>query len=109
MRFGLIIPLVAVLSACTAQTQDQIAQEAARKAVRPVLAEQFPGVPLEGAADCMIDNATASEIISLANDAAAGPTASTVEIVAEIAVRPDTIDCLINEGAALALAGGLTL
>lgn len=91
------------LAACTSATQDQLAQDAAKQAIRPVLAERFPGVPLEGATDCIIDNASAGELVSLGADAAAGPTASTVELVATIATRPDALDCLVREGAALAL------
>ena len=72
-----------------------------------MLAERFPGVPVEGATDCVIDNANAQEILSLAADSVTGPTASTVEIVARIVTRPGTIECLIEEGASLAVAGGL--
>ena len=87
-----------VLSACSSGVEDEIARDAARQAVRPVLAENFPGVPLEPATDCVIDNATAGEILSLAADAVTGPTASTVETVAVIISRPETIECLAVEG-----------
>ncbi len=75
--------------------------------MRPVLAERFPGVPLEGATDCVIDNASAQEILILGTDAVTGPTESTVEVVADIVKRPATLECLVAEGAALAVAGGL--
>lgn len=93
------------LAAC-AVNQDTLAREAARQAIRPVLAERFPGVPLEPATDCLIDNATANEIVVLAADAVTGPTASTVEMVTRIVQRPATIECLVREGAALALVRG---
>ena len=38
-----------------------LARDAARTAVRPVLESRFPGVPLEPATDCVIDNATFEE------------------------------------------------
>ena len=86
------------LLACSPAAQDALARDAARQAVRPVLAEQFPGVPLEPATDCIIDNASSSEIFALAADAITGPTASTVQIVTDIISRPDTITCLATEG-----------
>ena len=98
MRFGLVFGFVAI-AACTVQQQDEIARNAAKQATKPVLAEQFPGVPLEQSVDCVIDNATADEILTLAADAVTGPTASTAEMVAGIAVRPGTIECFA-EGAA---------
>lgn len=101
-RFALVFLLTA---ACTAEMQDELARDAAKNAVRPVLAERFPGIPLEPATDCIIDNATANEILTLAADAVTGPTASTVEIVGEIATRPDTITCLAREGLPVLLSG----
>ena len=102
----LALVAIIVLAACTAQQQDTLARDAAKQAVRPVLAERFPGVPLDGATDCIIDNANAQEILSLAADAVTGPTASTVEIVARVATRPETVECLIREGAAHAVIMG---
>jgi len=89
---------VVMISACTQEIQDDLAQDAAKRAVRPVLEERFPGVPLEPATDCIIENATAQEILSLAADSVTGPTASTVEIVLNVTGRPDTIRCLAEEG-----------
>lgn len=88
------------LMAC-ADMQDQIARDAARATVRPVLAERFPGVPLEPASDCVIDNASATEITRLAV-AAAQPTVSpeTQALVVEIATRPETMRCLMTDGLA---------
>ena len=96
MRWALLAILP--LAAC-AEVQDEIAREAARSAVRPALAERLPGVPLEPATDCIIDNATAGEILSLAADAARGqPDAGTVDTVLAIGTRPETITCLATEG-----------
>lgn len=97
MRIALLISAVA-LTACTAAQQDTLAQDAAKRAVRPVLAERLPGVPVEPATDCVIENATAQEILTLAADAVTGPTASTVEITTRILARPETIRCLAEDG-----------
>ena len=86
------------LTACTAAQQDDLARDAAKRQVRPILAERLPGIPLEPATDCVIDNASAQEILSLAADSVTGPTASTVEIVTRIISRPETIQCLATEG-----------
>ena len=103
---GLILSvLVAVLAGCGTQLQDELARDAAKNAVRPVLQDRLPGVPVEPATDCVIDNATASEILSLAADAVTGPNANTVEIVSDILVRPDTLTCLATEGLPTLLRG----
>lgn len=93
-----LVVIMLGLSACTTEMQDELARDAAKTAVRPVLEEKLPGVPVEPAVDCVIDNATAGELLSLAGDAVTGPTANTVEIVTDILARPDTIECLAVEG-----------
>lgn len=87
-----------LFAACTPQQQDELARDAAKNAVRPVIQQRLPGVPVEPATDCIIDNATAGEILSLAADAVTGPTANTVEIVSDILSRPETLTCLATEG-----------
>ena len=93
------------LAACTPAQQDELTRDAARTAIRPVLEENFPGIPLEPATDCVIDNASSRELLSLAADAVTGPTASTVEIVGRIVARPETITCLAEEGLSGLLLG----
>ena len=97
-RVLILLGIGLLLSACTEAARDDVARDAAKSAVRPVIADRFPGVPLEPSVDCIIDNATSREILSLAADAVTGPTASTVEIVSRIASRPETITCLATEG-----------
>lgn len=99
IRLALLAAPLALM-AC-ADMQDQIARDAARQTVRPVLAERFPGVPLEPASDCVINNASAGEITRLAL-AAGQPTVSpeTSALVVEIATRPETIRCLATDGLA---------
>ena len=98
MRHLFALAAALLIAACTPQQQDELARDAAKNAVRPVIQERLPGVPAEPATDCVIDNATASEILSLAADAVTGPTASTVEIVTRILSRPETLTCLATEG-----------
>ena len=87
-----------MLAACSPQVQDQIARDAARSTITPVLVERFPGVPLEPALDCVIDNASAVQIRALALDTVTGPTESTVQIVTDILSKPETVRCLAVEG-----------
>ena len=89
------------LAACDSATQDQIARNAAKSTVNRVVLERYPGVPVEPAINCIIDNATAQQIYALAADSVTGPTAATVEIVAGIVKQPDTVRCL----AAMTLTG----
>ncbi len=92
-------------AACTPQQQDELARDAAKQAVRPVIQDRLPGVPAEAATDCVIDNATAGEILSLAADAVTGPTANTVEIVSDILSRRETLTCLATKGLPPLLSG----
>lgn len=101
MRF-VLIALVAILglSGCVdSPAANYVAREAAKDAVRPILQRKLPGVPVEPAVNCVIDNATASEILSLAEDGVTGtPDDGTVQTVTSILGRRGTIDCLVNEG-----------
>ena len=95
---GALVASLIALVGCTTAQQDELTRDAARTAVRPVLERNFPGIPLEPATDCVIDNATSGELLSLAADAVTGPTANTVEIVSDIVARPGTITCLAETG-----------
>lgn len=88
------------LTACSPQTRDQVTRDAARTVIRPVVANQFPGVPLDPAIDCIIDNATSGELLALAADSVTGATAATTHTVATIATRPATLSCLASDGLA---------
>lgn len=96
MRLALAALLA--LAACSPQARDQVTRDAARAAIHPVVAERFPGVPLEQAIDCVIDNATSGELLGLAADSVTGPTAATTQTVATIATRPGTVRCLAADG-----------
>lgn len=92
--------ILATLPGCVSDMRDQVAREAAKSAVRPVLAKRFPGVPLEPAVNCVIDNATADEIITLARDGAlqGQVTPQAQRVVTTILLRPETIGCLAEDG-----------
>ena len=99
MRKLLLLTLaLPVLASCDAATQDQIARNAARSTVNKVVVQRFPGVPVEPALNCVIDNASANQIYALASESVTGPTQSSVEIVIEIVSKPETLTCLAAEG-----------
>lgn len=98
MRAALLLLGSLALAACDTPLADEIARDQARKAVNPVLAERFPGVPLEPATNCVIDNASASEIFQLARAGATTVAQTDVELIVEIATRPETIQCLLKDG-----------
>lgn len=95
---GVLSSIALAMAACTPQAQDQLARDAARSAITPVLVERFPGVPLEPALDCAINNASAPQIRALALDSVTGTTQSTVQIVTDILSKPETLRCLATEG-----------
>jgi hypothetical protein len=103
MRLILTSALAALtgLSACGDNgLADQLARKEAKDAVRPVLSQRFPGVPLEPATDCIIDNASAGEIFTLAKAGVTGLGPDETQLVVEIATRPETLECLLKDGLA---------
>lgn len=93
-----VLGLVLALAACNAQTQDELARSAARSTTSKVLAERLPGVPLQPAVDCVINNASAQQIYALAADSVTGPTESTLQVVTGILQKPETLTCLARNG-----------
>ena len=93
-----------LLAGCTAETQDAVARESAKSVVNSILASRFPGVPTAPVTDCVIDNATAGEILTLGSAALTGVTASTQSTVTTILQRPGTINCIATTGISGVLA-----
>lgn len=79
---------------CAALAQDatqDAAQTAATALITPMLDEIAPGAPGLALTGCVISNATAEEIATLA--AAAGPDGTVGALVTDILARQPTIDC----------------
>lgn len=103
---ALLLALPIALSACGDDgLADQLAREQARNAINPVLAQRFPGVPLEPASNCIINEASASEIFRLAKAGTVGLSPEDTQLVVDIATRPDTIKCLLESGITPLLSG----
>ncbi|SNR46666.1 hypothetical protein [Puniceibacterium sediminis] len=97
-RLVLLVLLPLMLIACTAESQDQLARGAARSTTSKILAQRLPGVPLQPAVDCVINNANSQQILALAADSVTGPTESTYQVVSGILQKPETLRCLAAEG-----------
>ena len=84
---------------------EEVARDQARDVVDPIVAEKFPGVPVKPVTDCVIDNATFQEILTLAAAAGTGNNIKAVEVVGDIVTRPETIKCIAVKGLPALLQG----
>ena len=98
----LALPILA-LSACD-DFQDKTARTAAKAVVNDVIESRAPGVNAQPITDCIIDNASANEIKTIAGDALTGVNNSTVALIYEIAVRPATVSCFVQKAGPLIAA-----
>lgn len=100
-------PVIAVgvsvgLSACTlGQSAEEVARAQAKSVVNTVVAQRMPGVNAAPVTDCVIDNATMSEIYTISKGAVVGVTEETVTTVLSIARRPDTVGCITRNSLSL--------
>ena len=98
MRKTLVVGAMVALAACDTPIGTEVARASARSVVNDVVESRFPGVPITPVTDCIINNATGSEIVSIAQDAVVGqPSPETVQLVLQIATRPDTVTCFVEE------------
>lgn len=102
MRAALALPLVlsgcAVAAASAPEAVTQATRAAAKATVNRVASERFPGVPVAPVSDCVIDNASVAEILTMARFSVGAPDPRAVDAVLGVARRPDTIQCLADEG-----------
>ena len=100
MRRWVVIGVLA-LSGCGAA--DTVARDNAKSVVNRVVTERFPGVNPAPVTDCIIDAASAGEILQIGSAAVTGVTSSTVEKVLEISTRPEAVICITRNTGALTL------
>lgn len=105
MRVFSVISFVAALGVvgCTEvnDAANTIARDQAKGVVNGVVADKFPGVNVAPVTDCIIDAASAGEILQIAGAAATGATQSTVDQVVAIAQRPDAVNCIAQNSISL--------
>jgi hypothetical protein len=86
-------------------TGDMLARDAAKGVVNNVVQSRFPGVNAAPYTDCIIDNASSAEILEIGRAALIGTTPATTNLVVEIASRPDTVRCALNNSLGLGVLG----
>jgi len=75
---------------------DTLARDAAKGVVNNVVQSRFPGVDARPLTDCVIDNASPSEIVQIAEAAVLGADQTTTSLIVDIAERPETVRCTAN-------------
>lgn len=92
-----------LLGGCTAANDaaDVVARDRAKTVVNGIVSSRFPGVNAAPITDCVIDAASAGEIISIASASVTGVTQSTVDQVIEIAQRPEAVNCIAENSITL--------
>ncbi|MEM6588738.1 MAG: succinate dehydrogenase [Pseudomonadota bacterium] len=102
MRFPAIAAVVLVSGCGAAQdAADAVARDRAKVVVNGVVEERFPGVNAAPVTDCIIDAASAQEIIQIGSASVTGVTQSTVETVVDIASRPESVSCIAQNSSTL--------
>jgi predicted ThiF/HesA family dinucleotide-utilizing enzyme len=97
MRVALItVMALPSLGACSAANDaaDTIARDRAKSVVNSVVAQKMPGLNAAPVTDCIIDAASAGEIVSIAGASVTGVTPSLAEDVLTIAQRPEAVQCI---------------
>ncbi|WP_298914695.1 hypothetical protein [uncultured Roseobacter sp.] len=94
-----LLPAMLVLSACAdvQQATDTAGRNAAKSILPEALAVYFPQVPkqlFQPFTNCIVDNADASEVQSLAADAITGVDEGTATTIRAVLTRPATQQCL---------------
>ena len=88
------VALAIVLSACANPLVQDTSRDVAKGAVNDVVSARFPGVNAAPYTDCIIDNASTEEILTLAQHALTQNTNAAATTVFQIAQRPDTTNCI---------------
>ena len=103
MRIGFILAITLLLTGCEAANQaaDNVARDRAKSVVNGVVTTRFPGLNAAPVTDCIIDAASAGEIIRIAGASVSGVTQSTVSDVLDIAQRPEAVQCIAQNGVTL--------
>ncbi len=91
---------LAVLAACADGTDPltQGTRSAAKGVVDEVVADRLPGADVTPITDCIIDNASALELLKISKAAVVGVDGHTVGQILTIAERKDTLLCFVKNG-----------
>ena len=90
------------LAACSPQdVADKIGRRTAETVVRPIVDDRLAGPQADAATRCVVQNASAAEVQSLARDVGVYAGTSTEATVWAIVARSETQSCLAASGVAL--------
>lgn len=105
MRALLSFAAICLVTACgqAEEIVEQSLRAETKAIVNDQVAQNFPGVNAAPITDCIIDNASTSEILTIGSAALSGVTSSTTDLVMTIAGRPDTLACISGNGTGLFL------
>lgn len=103
--FNTIAAATCIFTLMGCSVGEEVARDKARDVVDPIVAKQFPGVPVKPITDCVIDNASLQEILTLSAAAGTGNNAKAAEVVVDIVRRPDTVKCIAVKGLPSLLQG----
>jgi type IV secretory pathway VirB2 component (pilin) len=93
-----LVALLAVSACTTTNPVEAVARASAKSVVLPIVQQRLPGPQAEAVAVCVIDNASTDEIFSLSRDIGTRAGTTTVQTVATILQRPNTIQCVLGAG-----------
>lgn len=95
MKPAIIIAAIALttVTACDIALGEDPARETAKSVVRPIVADTVPGPAGVVLTDCIIDNASDTELVNLAGAAVTGVEPNTITLVSNILQRPETVAC----------------
>ncbi len=89
-----VLVCVGVLSACANPLVEDASRDLAKGVVNDVVQARFPGLNAAPYTDCVIDNASTKEIVSLAENALTNNTTAAASTVLAISGRTETATCI---------------
>ena len=88
-----------LVAACSpTDIADKVGRRAAESVVMPVVSADMPAGPAQAATNCIVANATAAEVQTLARDVAVVAGTSTKATIRAIALRPEAQACFNANG-----------
>lgn len=99
-KFVLISTAAMMLASCDS-AQEAVTKgtrDTAKTVVNQVVEDKFPGLNAAPITDCIIDNASVSEILTIAKASVVGVQQDTVDTVVGISQRPETAACIAKNG-----------
>jgi len=100
---ALAILALAAMTACTAANDaaDAVARGQAKSVVNTYVGDRYPGLNAAPITDCIIDAASAREILQIASGAVTGVDAALAEQIGQIARRPEALQCIAQNSLTL--------